>query len=276
MKKTIPLLVIMLSLVILSGCNQLTKAIRGEDYVNAKASASAASASKSASASSSKAYQKELKKALSADTSAFPQLSNDVTDNESEVLMHTSEGDITIKLFPKYAPLAVENFLTHAKEGYYNGVLFHRVISDFMIQSGDPKGDGTGGESIWKNKDKSIDSGNGFKNEISPYLYNIRGAVAMANAGADTNGSQFFINQNTDDQSQKLSSSSYPEPIIGAYAKGGNPSLDGNYTVFGQVIDGMDVVDKIAQTATDDNDKPTTDVTITSIDILKDSSSQKD
>lgn len=276
MKKTIPLLVIMLSLVILSGCSQLTKAIRGEDYVNAKASASAASASKSASASSSKAYPKELKKALSADTSAFPQLSNDVTDNESEVLMHTSEGDITIKLFPKYAPLAVENFLTHAKEGYYNGVLFHRVISDFMIQSGDPKGDGTGGESIWKNKDKSIDSGNGFKNEISPYLYNIRGAVAMANAGADTNGSQFFINQNTDDQSQKLSSSSYPEPIIRAYAKGGNPSLDGNYTVFGQVIDGMDVVDKIAQTATDDNDKPTTDVTITSIDILKDSSSQKD
>ncbi|GLB80210.1 peptidylprolyl isomerase [Streptococcus alactolyticus] len=276
MKKTIPLLVIMLSLVSLSGCSQLTKAIRGEDYVNAKASASAASASKSASASSSKAYPKELKKALSADTSAFPQLSNDVTDNESEVLMHTSEGDITIKLFPKYAPLAVENFLTHAKEGYYNGVLFHRVISDFMIQSGDPKGDGTGGESIWKNKDKSIDSGNGFKNEISPYLYNIRGAVAMANAGADTNGSQFFINQNTDDQSQKLSSSSYPEPIIGAYAKGGNPSLDGNYTVFGQVIDGMDVVDKIAQTATDDNDKPTTDVTITSIDILKDSSSQKD
>lgn len=276
MKKTIPLLVIMLSLVSLSGCSQLTKAIRGEDYVNAKASASAASASKSASASSSKAYPKELKKALSADTSAFPQLSNDVTDNESEVLMHTSEGDITIKLFPKYAPLAVENFLTHAKEGYYNGVLFHRVISDFMIQSGDPKGDGTGGESIWKNKDKSIDSGNGFKNEILPYLYNIRGAVAMANAGADTNGSQFFINQNTDDQSQKLSSSSYPEPIIGAYAKGGNPSLDGNYTVFGQVIDGMDVVDKIAQTATDDNDKPTTDVTITSIDILKDSSSQKD
>ena len=276
MKKTIPLLVIMLSLVSLSGCSQLTKAIRGEDYVNAKASASAASASKSASASSSKAYPKELKKALSADTSAFPQLSNDVTDNESEVLMHTSEGDITIKLFPKYAPLAVENFLTHAKEGYYNGVLFHRVISDFMIQSGDPKGDGTGGESIWKNKDKSIDSGNGFKNEISPSLYNIRGAVAMANAGADTNGSQFFINQNTDDQSQKLSSSSYPEPIIGAYAKGGNPSLDGNYTVFGQVIDGMDVVDKIAQTATDDNDKPTTDVTITSIDILKDSSSQKD
>ena len=276
MKKTIPLLVIMLSLVSLSGCSQLTKAIRGEDYVNAKASASAASASKSASASSSKAYPKELKKALSADTSAFPQLSNDVTDNESEVLMHTSEGDITIKLFPKYAPLAVKNFLPHAKEGYYNGVLFHRVISDFMIQSGDPKGDGTGGESIWKNKDKSIDSGNGFKNEISPYLYNIRGAVAMANAGADTNGSQFFINQNTDDQSQKLSSSSYPEPIIGAYAKGGNPSLDGNYTVFGQVIDGMDVVDKIAQTATDDNDKPTTDVTITSIDILKDSSSQKD
>ena len=84
-------------------------------------------------------------------------------------------------LFPKQAPLAVENFLTHAKEGYYDGIIFHRVINEFMIQTGDPKGDGTGGESIWKGKDKSKDSGNGFKNEYSPYLYNIRGALSMAN-----------------------------------------------------------------------------------------------
>lgn len=263
-----------LCLASLSGCESITRAIRGDDYVDAKIAASsseaAASASASASASSSKAYQKELKKALSADQSAFPQLSTDVADDEAEVIMHTSMGDITLKLFPKYAPLAVENFLTHAKDGYYDGLLFHRVISDFMIQSGDPNGDGTGGQSIWNGKDKSIDSGNRFVNEISPYLYNIRGALAMANAGADTNGSQFFINQNSDDQSSQLSSDNYPQSIIDAYANGGNPSLDKNYTVFGQVIDGMDVVDKIAAVDTDDNDKPTTDVTITSIEVVKD------
>lgn len=184
--------------------------------------------------------------------------------------MHTSKGDITIKLFPKYAPLTVENFLTHAKKGYYDGLLFHRVISDFMIQSGDPKGNGTGGESIWKGKDKKIDSGNGFANEISPYLYNIRGALAMANAGANTNGSQFFINQNPADQSSQLSSDSYPKAIIDAYTEGGNPSLDKNYTVFGQVIDGMDIVDAISKADTDSNDKPTSDITITKIDIIKD------
>ena len=102
-----------------------------------------------------------------------PQLSTDVAEDEAEVKITTTEGDITVKLFPKYAPLAVENFLTHAKEGYYNGLLFHRVINNFMIQTGDPKGDGTGGESIWKGKDKSKDSGTGFENEYSPYLYNL-------------------------------------------------------------------------------------------------------
>ncbi|TYL22877.1 peptidylprolyl isomerase, partial [Streptococcus pyogenes] len=105
----------------------------------------------------------------------FPQLSDKVADDEAEVKITTTEGAISMKLFPKYAPLAVENFLTHAKEGYYNGVTFHRVIKNFMIQTGDPKGDGTGGESIWKGKNSKIDSGSGFKTEISSYLYNIRG-----------------------------------------------------------------------------------------------------
>ena len=76
-----------------------------------------------------------------------------------------------------------ENFLTHAKEGYYNGITFHRVIDGFMVQTGDPKGDGTGGQSIWHDKDKTKDKGTGFKNEITPYLYNIRGALSMANTG---------------------------------------------------------------------------------------------
>lgn len=200
----------------------------------------------------------------------FPQLSTEIADNEAAVKLVTNQGDITLKLFPELAPLAVENFLTHAKEGYYDGVIFHRVIKDFMIQGGDPLGSGRGGSSIWKDKDTSIDSGYGFKNEISDYLYNIRGSLAMANAGQDTNGSQFFINQNAKDQSSALHPLYYPEKIIEAYKDGGNPNLDGGYTVFGQVIEGMDIVDKIAVAETDDNDKPTQDIVIESIEILKD------
>lgn len=263
MKKLLYLGLAALSLSTLTACDSITKALKGEDYV-----ASSQAAKKKSQAE--ETYQKTLSKALKADQSAFPQLSTTVAKNEAQVIMHTSMGDITLKLFPKYAPLAAENFLTHAKNGYYNGLTFHRVIADFMIQTGDPNGDGTGGESIWKGKDSSKDSGNGFANEISPYLYNIRGALAMANAGADTNGSQFFINQNASDQTADLSNSKYPKSIISAYKKGGNPSLDGNYTVFGQVTSGMDVVDKIAAVKVDSNDKPENAVTITSIQVVKD------
>ena len=191
----------------------------------------------------------------------------------AKIKIETPKGDIIIRLYDE-TPKHRDNILKLAKEGYYDGTLFHRVIKDFMIQGGDPKGDGTGGESIWNGKDSKIDSGNGFKNEISPSLYNIRGALAMANAGADTNGSQFFINQNSDDVTSKISAKRYPEKIYDAYKKGGNPTLDGSYTVFGQVISGMDVVDKIASVATDDNDKPTETVTITSVEVVKDASSK--
>lgn len=243
-----------LSLLFLSGCKQLDQAIKGDSYV--------------ASSQAKEEAKKELKKLNQAD---MPQLQSKVAEDEAEVKLKTSQGDITIKLFPKYAPLAVENFLTHAKEGYYDGLTFHRVIKDFMIQSGDPNGDGTGGESIWNGKDSAIDAGYGFKNEISPYLYHIRGALAMANTGdSQSNGSQFFIIQNSDNQSSQTSSDSYPQKIIEAYKNGGYPSLDGNYTVFGQVIDGMDIVDKIAHVETNSNDKPKKDITIDSIQILKD------
>ncbi len=233
------------------------------------ASSSEASSTSTETTASNK-YAKDLAYAINNPNANFPQLSTDIADNEAAVKVKTSAGDITIKLFPEEAPLAVENFLTHAKEGYYNGIIFHRVINGFMIQGGDPDGKGTGGQSIWAGKDDSIDAGNGFKNEISAFLYNIRGALAMANAGADTNGSQFFINQNPADASGQLSSGKTPGKIIEAYKNGGNPSLDGSYTVFGQVIEGMDVVDKIASVETDSNDKPTTDVTINSIEIVKD------
>ena len=233
-------------------------------------SSSEAASSSSTDTTSSSQYAKDLAYAINNPNASFPQLSTDIADNEAAVKIKTSQGDITIKLFPEEAPLAVENFLTHAKEGYYDGIIFHRVINGFMIQGGDPEGNGTGGQSIWAGKDDSIDAGNGFKNEISAFLYNIRGALAMANAGADTNGSQFFINQNPADASGQLSSGKTPGKIIEAYKNGGNPSLDGGYTVFGQVIEGMDVVDKIASSETDSNDKPTTDITINSIEIIKD------
>lgn len=233
------------------------------------ASSSEASSTSTETTASSK-YAKDLAYAINNPNANFPQLSTDIADNEAAVKIKTSAGDITIKLFPEEAPLAVENFLTHAKEGYYNGIIFHRVINGFMIQGGDPDGEGTGGQSIWSGKDDSIDAGNGFKNEISAFLYNIRGALAMANAGADTNGSQFFINQNPADASGQLSSGKTPGKIIEAYKNGGNPSLDGGYTVFGQVIEGMDVVDKIASSETDASDKPTSDITINSIEIIKD------
>ena len=233
-------------------------------------SSSEAASSSSTDTTSSSQYAKDLAYAINNPNASFPQLSTDIADNEAAVKIKTSQGDITIKLFPEEAPLAVENFLTHAKEGYYDGIIFHRVINGFMIQGGDPEGNGTGGQSIWAGKDDSIDAGNGFKNEISAFLYNIRGALAMANAGADTNGSQFFINQNPADASGQLSSGKTPGKIIEAYKNGGNPSLDGGYTVFGQVIEGMDVVDKIASSETDSNDKPTTEITINSIEIIKD------
>ncbi|HEL2056099.1 TPA: peptidylprolyl isomerase [Streptococcus suis] len=215
-------------------------------------------------------YAKDLAYAINNPDASFPQLSSEVAENEAAVKIKTTQGDITIKLFPEQAPLTVENFLTHAKNGYYNGTIFHRVIKDFMIQGGDPLGNGTGGESIWAGKGTTIDAGYGFKDEISAFLYNIRGSLSMANAGAGTNGSQFFINQNTTDMSSQLSSSKYPTKIVDAYKNGGNPNLDGKHTVFGQVIEGMDIVDKIASVETDSSDKPKTDVKIESIEILKD------
>ncbi|KAF1302943.1 peptidylprolyl isomerase [Candidatus Enterococcus willemsii] len=191
---------------------------------------------------------------------ALPQLDSEVKENEALVEMKTSEGTIKMKLFPEYAPKAVENFLTHAKDGYYEGTTFHRVIEEFMIQGGDPKGDGTGGESIW---------GKGFEIEISPNLYHIRGALSMARAQTlDSQGSQFFIVQNDEDVSDGIAKQFVPEKIIEAYKKGGAKALDGKYTVFGQVTEGMDVVDKIAQ-ADVDGETPVKPVTIDKITVLQ-------
>ena len=180
-------------------------------------------------------------------------------------IMKTNMGDIKIKLFPKEAPKTVENFTTHAKNGYYNGLIFHRVIKDFMIQGGDPTGTGMGGESIW---------GRSFKDEFDPKLHNLRGALSMANAGPNTNGSQFFIVQantvpsNMLDQMRDMPDS-FPEATVNAYeSMGGTPWLDFRHTVFGQVVEGMDTVDAIANVKVGGADKPIDDVVINSIEIM--------
>ena len=190
----------------------------------------------------------------------YPQLNLENQQGPTAVLK-TNQGEIKIQLFPEQAPMTVENFIRLAQKGYYDGTIFHRVISDFMIQGGDPEGNGTGGESIW---------GNPFEDELSRELFNIRGALSMANSGPNTNGSQFFIVQNKNMPKRyikQMEPAGYPKEIIHAYKQGGTPWLDGRHTVFGQVITGMDVVDKIAKSKKDKMDKPLEDITIESIQV---------
>lgn len=185
---------------------------------------------------------------------------------EEVSVIKTSKGDIFVRLFPEHAPKAVENFKTHAKNGYYDGLIFHRVINDFMIQGGDPTGSGMGGESIW---------GKSFEDEFTPELHNLRGALSMANAGPNTNGSQFFIvqaKQVSDDMLDQLETAPeelFPTECVREYeALGGTPWLDYKHTVFGQVYDGMDVVDDIAGVKVDFfKNKPVEDVVIETIEI---------
>jgi len=191
---------------------------------------------------------------------ALPQL--DLTDYAGPIAtLNTSMGTIKLALFPEQAPKAVENFIGLAKQGYYDGQIFHRVIPDFMIQGGDPTGTGMGGESIW---------GESFEDEFSNELFNIRGALSMANAGPHTNGSQFFIVSNEhirQDMLNQMPDAGYPEEIIAAYKQGGTPWLDHRHTVFGQVISGMDVINAISKVKTTGADAPVVPVTLDSVTI---------
>ncbi len=182
-------------------------------------------------------------------------------------IMTTNKGVIKFKLFEKECPKTVENFTTHAVNGYYEGIIFHRVIKDFMIQGGDPTGTGRGGESIW---------GRNFPDEFDINLHNLRGALSMANAGPNTNGSQFFIVQagSVDagliGQMEAIGEKMFPAETIEDYKKvGGTPWLDFKHSVFGQVFEGMDVVDAIADSRVDMLDKPFEDVVIEKIEITE-------
>ncbi|MFD1441157.1 peptidylprolyl isomerase [Lacticaseibacillus hegangensis] len=189
----------------------------------------------------------------------YPQL--ELADFSGQrAIMKTSMGTITFALFPEQAPKTVENFVGLAIRGYYDGITFHRVIPDFMIQGGDPTGTGAGGESIWAQP---------FEDEFSDHLFNLKGALSMANAGPNTNGSQFFVvsNEHLNPQMKtQMPQAGYPAEIIKAYEQGGTPWLDGHHTVFGQVIEGMDVVEAISKVKTT-ADKPNTAITIESIEI---------
>ncbi|MDH6365367.1 peptidyl-prolyl cis-trans isomerase B (cyclophilin B) [Enterococcus sp. PF1-24] len=191
---------------------------------------------------------------------AFPQL--DLANVQGpKATIKTNMGEIVVQLFPEMAPKTVENFVQLAKKGYYDGVIFHRVIPDFMIQGGDPTGTGMGGESIYGEK---------FEDEFSRDVFNLRGALSMANAGPNTNGSQFFIvnNQNVPaNMLTQLEGAGFPTEIIEAYKKGGTPWLDFRHTVFGHVAEGMDVVDTIGGVQRGPQDRPVHDVVIETIEI---------
>lgn len=154
-------------------------------------------------------------------------------ESGTAAILHTTMGDIHLRLFPSAAPRTVENFVTHARQGYYNNTIFHRVIRKFMIQGGDPMGDGTGGESIW---------GGEFADEFSSLRHDKPYTLSMANAGPNTNGSQFFITTEK------------------------TPWLDGKHTIFGRAVQGLDVVHKIENVKTH-KEKPEVDVKIVSISI---------
>lgn len=194
----------------------------------------------------------------------FPQLD---LDNEagSVATIKTNHGDLTVKLFPEQAPKTVANFIALSQSGYYDGIIFHRIIEDFMIQGGDPTGTGMGGESIY---------GESFEDEFSAELYNIRGSLSMANAGPNTNGSQFFIVQNSSlpYSKKELVRGGWPEPIAAAYAEnGGTPHLDRRHTVFGQLMneESYQVLDTIAGVETGPMDKPLEDVVIETIEVVE-------
>jgi peptidyl-prolyl cis-trans isomerase B (cyclophilin B) len=192
----------------------------------------------------------------------YPQLDLENAEG-TKVIIKTNHGEIKIQLFDEIVPKTVKNFVELAEKGYYDGVIFHRVIPDFMIQGGDPTGTGMGGESIY---------GTSFEDEFSNQLYNLNGALSMANAGPNTNGSQFFIVSNSNvpkKMIRQLKAAEYPEAIVEAYKNGGTPWLDGRHTVFGQVIDGMDVVKAISKVSRNGADQPDQAVVMETVTVEK-------
>ena len=214
-------------------------------------------------------YEPATEATTEAATQANVEAANFTAPKEGETIVTMKlkgyDQPVKIKLFPEYADKGVENFIELAKKGYYDGLTFHRVINNFMIQGGDPEGTGMGGESCW---------GGEFDGGTDPHLIHAAGAVAYANSGSTaTNGSQFYIvTGEVYSQAEIDELQSYGYGLTDSQKEiystaGGTPFLDGGYTVFGQVFDGLDVVFEIQKVDTDDSDKPTKDVIIESMTV---------
>jgi len=257
MKKVCSLIILLILMVTLTGCSTKTENKTNTSGTrNTSRQNSVSNTSKSSTKYDSNVdYASNAQKQMS-----MPE------EGETVAILHIKNfGDIKVKFFEDIAPKAVENFVTHAKNGYYNGLTFHRVINEFMIQGGDPKGDGTGGESIW---------GDGFGAELDSRLVPYRGSLCMAMSMLpDSIGSQFFITQAHYSSQMEAYLNGYPTPLVEQYRiYGGYLSLFMEYTVFGQVYEGIEVVDKIAgvETAMSDmgeSSKPVEDVIIESIEV---------
>ncbi len=259
MKKTYVLIAIILivSLFVLTGCSK-------------KEDNSAENTVKNVVSSNSTSNTTKTENTIDYEAAAEEQMALPKNGETIAIIKVKNFGDIKVKFFKNVAPKAVENFINHSKEGYYDGLTFHRVIDEFMIQGGDPTGTGTGGESIW---------GDGFGTELDKTLVPYRGSLCMAMSSLPNSiGSQFFITQANYSSSMEsqLKKSGYPADLLKEYKKyGGYLSLYMQYTVFGQVFEGMDVVDKIAKVETGSvttengvqEDKPVEDVVISTIEV---------
>ena len=201
--------------------------------------------------------------------SAQPDATAAAGSSQHSLVLFTMESGDTFKveLYPEYAPETVENFLGLTEKGYYDGLTFHRVIKDFMIQGGDPEGTGMGGESMW---------GGSFDGGTDPHIIHAAGAVAYANSGStSTHGSQFYIVTGEIYKSDELDAladygykfSENEKNVYSTY--GGDPWLDGSYTVFGQVFDGLDIIFDLQNAETDENDKPLEDIIIESVQVAE-------
>ncbi len=189
-------------------------------------------------------------------------------DGETIAIIKTDLGDISLRLFANEAPIAVENFIGLAQSGYFNGISFHRVVSDFVIQSGDATGSGTGGATIWDNE--------AYPLEISDNLHHFTGAVGIAHSGdGKDNKSQFYIiqtkkNSISNSNAVSLTEDGMREETADIYKNiGGAPHLDNLHTVFAQVFDGMDVVDAIGALEVDENSQPIEPIYIISVEITQ-------
>lgn len=252
------LMTLLLTLSLMTGCGD--KKSKEEKPTTASEATTTASETEKEEASEEKKTNYETVEIHTPET--FSQ-TGEPEEGETVAIIHIKDmGDICVKFFYEDSPLAVENFVTLAANGYYDGIIFHRVIADFMIQGGDPTGTGMGGESMW---------GEEFKNEYSDRLAQINGSLAMARTQEyDTNGSQFFINNAPAVGDDYLEYYGVDESLWDTYKEnGGNPYLQNQYTVFGQVYEGMDIVEAISAVETDSSDKPVTDVVIESIEITQ-------